>query len=268
MCNHSPESQPYPVLHQKKHGQQVKGGEALLLHSGETPPAVVCPALESSVQERHGPFRVVQRTATKMFRSMEHLSYEERLKDLGLFSPEKRRLQGDLFVASQYLKWAYKKDGDKLFISTCCDRKREGRFRLDIRKKFFTVSVVKHWNRLSRAVVDAPSLETFKARLDGFLVDADSCSSLPLSPYLIHGHEQTSHFEMNFCFFSHQASMLRKENLLPAAVLCLIDCISNTLRGKQGSPDDFKDGGNDDAIGHQNEKKRHQDDKGSSQKDL
>jgi len=95
---------------------------------------------------------------------------------LGLFSLEKRRLRCDLIAACQYLKGVYRKDGEGLFTRVCSDRTRgngcklkEGRFRLDIRKKFFTMRVVKHWPRLPKEAVAAPSLELVKARLDGAL---------------------------------------------------------------------------------------------------
>ena len=77
-------------------------------------------------------------------------------------------------MAFQYPKGDYRKAGKGLFIRACSDRTKgnsfkleEGRFRLDIMKKLFTVEVVRHWSRLSREAVDAPSMEAFKARLDG-----------------------------------------------------------------------------------------------------
>jgi len=89
----------------------------------------------------------------------------------------KRRLRGDLIAAFQYLKRACRKAGEGLFTRACSDRAREngfklkeGKFRSDTRKMFFTMRVVRrHWNRLPREAVDAPSLEVFKARLDRFL---------------------------------------------------------------------------------------------------
>ena len=94
------------------------------------------------------------------------------MRELGLCSMEKRRLRGELRAACQYLKGNYRKEGDRHFIRLCGDRTRgnglkvkEGRLRLDVRKKSVSVWVVRHWHRLPRDVVDAPSMETFKARL-------------------------------------------------------------------------------------------------------
>ena len=79
-----------------------------------------------------------------MIQGLEHLPYEESLRELRLFILKKRRLQGDLIAAFQYLKEAYRKDGDNLLSQACCVRTRsngfklrEGRFRLEIRTTFF-----------------------------------------------------------------------------------------------------------------------------------
>lgn len=90
-----------------------------------------------------------------MVRGMEHLPYEERLRELGLFGLEKRRLRGDLTAAFQDLKGAYKKDEEGLCKKACSNKTwgncfklkfnlKEDGFRLDIQKKLFTVRLEQH----------------------------------------------------------------------------------------------------------------------------
>ena len=108
-----------------------------------------------------------------MIRGLEQLPYKDRLRELGFFSLEKRRLRDGLIAAFHYLK------GDRSGVNServdnsrtrgNSFKLREGRFRLDVRGKFFTMRLVRCWNRLPRELVDAPSLEVFKARLDGAL---------------------------------------------------------------------------------------------------
>lgn len=106
------------------------------------------------------PVRIEQR-ATKMVMGLECLPYEERMRDLGLFSMMK--LRGYLINAYKYLQGRSEVDGARLFSVILRDRRGNGhnlecrKFQTNMRKNFFTLKVIKHWNRLSREVVESSS---------------------------------------------------------------------------------------------------------------
>jgi len=101
-----------------------------VLHSTETSLGVLHPAQESSAQDRLGPVGAWPEEAIAMAGGLESLCCEERLRQLGLFSLEKRRLRGDLKAAFQCLKGAARNLERDFFTKACSDRTRANGFKL------------------------------------------------------------------------------------------------------------------------------------------
>jgi len=100
-------------------------------------------------------------------------TYEEWVRSFGLFSLEKRRLRNDLITVYTFLTVGSGEQGADRLSPVTSNRMQgnimklcEGKFRLGIRKRFFTERVVGHWNRFPREMVTAPSLSEFKEHLD------------------------------------------------------------------------------------------------------
>ena len=109
---------------------------------------------------------------SRTVRDLEHKSYEEQLRKLGLFSLEEA--QGKPYRFLQLPARGLWQDWGKFLLLDNCVRTsgnglkmHQGRFRLDIRKKLFSKRVVRHWNRLPSEVAESLSLDIVKKSVHG-----------------------------------------------------------------------------------------------------
>ena len=121
----------------------------------------------------------IQRRATKSVKGFKKMEYNERLKQLGLYTLEKRRLRGDLIEVYKILNDKEGTDKAKFFKPALDSHRLRGhsqklfkpRCTTTVRRTFFSSRVVNDWNNLPQHVIDASTVNTFKNRLDKFWKD-------------------------------------------------------------------------------------------------
>ncbi|KAJ7401995.1 hypothetical protein BTVI_90427 [Pitangus sulphuratus] len=165
-------------------GRDVTPDRDLCLSEGDDPAPLLSPReayLECCVQFWFPQYKRdmellerIQSKVTKMFKGLGYLFYEERLRELGLFSLEETELRGDLIDVCKYLKGGSQEDGSRPFLMVPSKRTRGNgqqlrhrKFHLSMGQNFFTAWATEHWNRLPREAVESPSLGIFKNYLDG-----------------------------------------------------------------------------------------------------
>lgn len=166
----------YPRLYYGVYNQQDKGDDPPPpLNPAEATSGVLCAVLGSPVQKNYEAPKQSHWKATKMIKRLKRLSSEERLRELGQFSLEMRRLRGDLINVYKYSKRGYQQ-GEGRLSCVMVGKKTIGnslklkhsKFYLHMRKNF-TVRMAEDWSRVPREPVVSPSMEIFKTCLDAIL---------------------------------------------------------------------------------------------------
>jgi len=124
----------------------------------------------------------VQQRATKWVKGLKKKSYAERLRILNLTTLEKRRKRGDLIEVYKILTGSEDIDSSTFFTVTSNEHGLRGHqyklykpsSHLNVRKNFFSQRVINDWNELPSFVVEAPSINSFKNRLDDHMADMDN----------------------------------------------------------------------------------------------
>ena len=161
----------YWVVFLKEHGQQI-----LLFYPGQAISGLLCPVLNSSVQERQGTSRESPLEGHTDDEGPGVSPLRGKAERPGAVQPGEEKAERGSYQYLSVFKGQQSSVWVRLFLVVCSNGTRGNghkleykKFHVNMRKNFFTVRVTEHWNRLPAAVEEFPSLEIFKTCLDVFL---------------------------------------------------------------------------------------------------